>query len=73
MKVSQDNLYLLLPSKVCRIADMLIEDTNINVVDAVCRIYQSEMYRQLEQEHTKLWHLGSVDLYAETKISMHHV
>lgn len=52
---------------------MLIEDTNINVVDAVCRIYQSEMYWQLEQEHTKLWHLGSVDLYAEAKISMHHV
>lgn len=24
------------------------EDTNVNIIDAVCRIYQSEMYRQLE-------------------------
>lgn len=65
--ITQNNLYLLLPSKVCRIADMLIEDTNINIVDAVCRIYQSEMYRQLEQEHTKLWHEGPVALYQRMK------
>lgn len=67
MEVTPDNLYLLLPSKVCRVADMLIEDTNVNVVDAVCRIYQSEMYRQLEQEHTKLWHEGPVALYQRMK------
>lgn len=39
--ITQDNLYLLLPSKVCWIADMLIEDTGEDVVEAVCRIYQS--------------------------------
>jgi len=65
--ITQNNLYLLLPSKVCRIADMLIEDTNMNIVDAVCRIYQSDMYRQLEQEHTKLWHEGPVALYQRMK------
>lgn len=65
--ITQDNLYLLLPSKVCRIADMLIEDTGEDVVEAVCRIYQSEMYRQLEQEHTKLWHEGPVALYQRMK------
>lgn len=65
--ITQDNLYLLLPSKVCRIADMLIEDTGEDIVEAVCRIYQSEMYRQLEQEHTKLWHEGPVALYQRMK------
>ncbi len=65
--ITQDNLYLLLPSKVSRVAEMLMEDDDISVVDAVAQIYRSQMYRQLEQEHTKLWHLGSVDLYAETK------
>lgn len=63
--ITQDNLYLLLPSKVCRVADMLIEDKHISVVDAIAQIYHTTMYRQLEQEHTKFWHLGSVDLYAE--------
>lgn len=62
-EITQQNLYLLLPSKVSRIAAMLTEDTRENVVDAVCRIYQSDMYRQLEQEHTKLWHEGPVALY----------
>ncbi len=63
IEITQQNLYLLLPSKVSRIADMLVEDTGMNVVDAVCRIYQSEMYCQLEQENTKLWHEGPVALY----------
>ncbi len=62
-EITQQNLYLLLPSKVSRIAVMLMEDTHENVVDAVCRVYQSDMYRQLEQEHTKLWHEGPVALY----------
>ena len=65
--ITQDNLYLLLPSKVCRVADMLVEDEHLSVVDAIAKIYHSPMYRQLEQEHTKLWHLGSVDLYAEVE------
>lgn len=66
-EINQRNLYLLLPSKVSRIVAMLVEDTGMNVVDAVCRIYQSEMYSQLEQENTKLWHEGPVALYQRMK------
>lgn len=43
--ITQDNLYLLLPSKVAWVADMLVEDTGMTVEDAVCQIYASEMYR----------------------------
>ena len=63
--ITQDNLYLLLPSKVSRIAEMLSEDTGTGVVEAIRRIYNSELYRKLEVEDTKLWHEGPVALYEE--------
>ena len=61
--ITQDNLYLLLPSKVSRLADMLSEDLDIDIVEAVRRVYHSEMYGKLEREETKLWHDGPVALY----------
>ena len=63
LEISQKNLYLLLPSKVAWMADMMIEDKGVDIVDAVKSIYQSETYRKLETESTKLWHLGPVALY----------
>lgn len=63
LEISQKNLYLLLPSKVAWMADMMIEDKGVDIVDAVKSIYQSEIYRKLETESTKLWHLGPVALY----------
>jgi len=64
-EITQDNLYLLLPSKVSWIAGMLSEDTGTGVVEAIRRIYNSELYRKLEVEDTKLWHEGPVALYEE--------
>ena len=63
--ITQDNLYLLLPSKVSWIAGMLSEDTGASVVDALRRVYNSELYRKLEVEDTKLWHEGPIALYEE--------
>ena len=63
--IAQDNLYLLLPSKVSWLAEMLSEDTGVGIVEAICRIYRSEMYKRLEIEETKLWHEGPVALYEE--------
>lgn len=63
--ITQDNLYLLLPSKVSWLAGMLSEDTGAGVVEAVRRIYNSDLYRKLEVEDTKLWHDGPVALYEE--------
>lgn len=48
-------------------AEMLSEDKNVSIVDAVKEIYSSETYRHLETEETKLWHLGPVALYEELK------
>lgn len=67
LTVTQDNLYLFLPSKVSWMAEMLAEDENIDIVEAVSKIYNSDVYKRLENEETKLWHLGPVDLYRECR------
>lgn len=62
-EVTQNNLYLILPCKVSRLADMLVEDKHISTLEALRRIYSSAMYKELEQESTKRWHEGPVSLY----------
>ena len=62
-KITQDNLYLLLPFKVSWLADMLCADEHISVIDAIRKVYASDMYKQLEKENTKRWHEGPVSLY----------
>ena len=65
LTITQDNLYLLLPSKMAWLASMLSEDKGISVVDAIKILYSSEMYKKLQDESTKYWHLGPVALYEE--------
>ncbi|MBQ7056484.1 MAG: hypothetical protein IJM84_00880 [Bacteroidaceae bacterium] len=67
LNVTQDNLYLFLPSKISWMAEMLSEDKKICITEAVKEIYASDIYRKLETEETKLWHLGPVALYEEMK------
>lgn len=62
-KITSDNLYLLLPEKVSKMAVMYASDFGLTVTEALKRIYQSATYRQLEDEETKLWHYGPVALY----------
>lgn len=65
LDITQDNLYLILSSKVSRMAEMLAEDSGKSIVQAVKDIYHSDIYKRLEQESTKQWHLGPVALYQE--------
>jgi hypothetical protein len=65
LNITQDNLYLILPSKVSRMAEMLAADSGKSIVQAVKEIYLSDVYKRLEQESTKQWHLGPVALYQE--------
>jgi hypothetical protein len=67
LDITQDNLYLILPSKVSRMAEMLADDNGISIIDAVKQVYASEVYQRLEQESTKQWHLGPVALYQEMR------
>ena len=65
LEINQDNLYLLLPSKVAWMAEWLSEDKNISIVEAIKVIYSSNTYKRLEVEATKMWHLGPVALYQD--------
>ena len=65
LDITQDNLYLILPSKISRMAEMLATDSGKSIVQAVKEIYSSSVYKRLEQEKTKQWHLGPVALYQE--------
>lgn len=62
-KITSENLYLLLPGKVSRMAAMYASDFGLSITEALKRIYQSATYRQLEDEETKYWHYGPVALY----------
>lgn len=67
LDVTQENLYLFLPSKISWMASMLSEDKSISLSEAVKTIYASDTYRRLETESTKLWHLGPVALYEDIR------
>ncbi|MBQ3618429.1 MAG: hypothetical protein II939_09760 [Bacteroidales bacterium] len=63
LTVTQDNLYLFLPSKTSRLAEIISEDNGVNIVNALKMVYNSDTYIRLENEDSKLWHLGPVALY----------
>ena len=70
MSITQQNLYLLLPSKMSWLATMLAEDKGISIVEAMIILYSSSFYARLADESTKLWHLGPVALYEEYQASL---
>ena len=63
LEINQDNLYLLLPGKIAWMTEMLMEDKDVSIVDAIREIYSSATYKKLETESSKIWHLGPVALY----------
>lgn len=63
--INQNNLYLLLPSKISWLASMLVEYNGMSIADAIKTIYSSKLYKKLKVESTKMWHLGPVALYQE--------
>ncbi|MBR5481508.1 MAG: hypothetical protein IKU85_07450 [Bacteroidaceae bacterium] len=64
-EINQDNLHLLLPSKISWLASMLVEYNGMNITEAIKTIYCSKLYKKLKVENTKMWHLGPVALYQE--------
>lgn len=62
-KITQANLYLILPGKVSKMAEMYAADFGVSIIEAMRHIYNSSTYRELEDEDSKLWHYGPVALY----------
>ena len=46
-----------------RLIRMLMEKQSLTEKEALTQLYGSELYRQLEREETKLWHLSVPTLY----------
>ena len=69
-EINQDNLHLLLPSKISWLASMLVEYKGMNITEAIKTIYSSKLYKKLKVESTKMWHLGPVALYQELEAEL---
>ena len=63
--INQDNIYLLLPGIVAGVARIYAEENSCSDMEALRRVYSSELYPRLADETSKLWHLGPVALYEE--------
>lgn len=64
-EITDSNLYLLLPSKVSLVAQIYVKEHGGSIIDAIRKFYQSNTYKKLEKESSKLWHYGAVALYEE--------
>jgi hypothetical protein len=53
------HLFLLVP----QIIEIIMKEQQINEEKATELLYTSELYAQLEDEKTKLWHLASLALF----------
>ena len=60
--ISPDKIHLILPFKVSQMAVLMAHQFGMSPTEAVMEIYRSNTYRELENEQTKLWHLGPVAL-----------
>lgn len=61
--VNQDNLNVVLTFITPGIIQLLMDNRSITSEDAADLLYNSELYRLLEEENTKLWHLSYPILY----------
>lgn len=61
LEITQENLYLILPCKVSRVAQIYVHEHHVTIIEAMRRFYRSETYKQ----STKYWHYGPVALYQE--------
>lgn len=68
--MSEVSIKAMLELIVPRLVKKIIETQNITEKEALTALYASELYRQLEREKTKLWHLSVptlFDLWLEEK------
>lgn len=63
LTITKDNVHLLLPGKIASVSAMYADDHKCSILDAMMLFYASDTYRELQDEETKLWHLGPVALY----------
>lgn len=61
--MSEVSIKSMLELIVPRLVKKIMETQKITEKDALTALYASELYRQMEREETKLWHLSVPTLY----------
>ena len=61
--MAEPSIKAMLELIVPRLVRMLAEKQQLSQTDALMQLYHSDLYRQLEREETKLWHLSVPTLY----------
>lgn len=59
----ETNMKGMLEFIVPRLIRMITEKQSLSEKEALTQLYSSELYRKLDQEETKLWHLSVPTLY----------
>ena len=58
-KKFESMLILIVPA----VVKLIVENYNLDEIDASEAFYRSKVYEKLEQEETKLWHLSPLTLF----------
>lgn len=61
--MSEKGIEGMLELIVPRLLRMIMEKQSLTEKEALTQLYASDLYRQLEREETKLWHLSIPTLY----------
>lgn len=61
--MSEKGIKGMLELIVPRLFRMIMEKQLLTEKEALTQLYESDLYRQLEREETKLWHLSIPTLY----------
>ena len=63
IRMGESSIKAMLEFIIPRLIRMLMERQSLTEKEALTQLYSSELYRQLEREETKLWHLSVLTLY----------
>ena len=62
--MDEKKLVALLPEITAAVVDVLSDREGLSEDEAIRRLYSSKLYRDLENEETKVWHFSTETLYA---------
>ena len=54
-KITNENMHIFIPHKVVEVARISAQKNLSNITEELLKFYQSDVYRLLENEKTKLW------------------
>lgn len=61
--MAENNIKAMLEFIIPRLVNLIMNECIYSEKEALIKLYESDFYRQLEKEETKLWHLSVPTLY----------